>query len=216
MICWEQGGRRGALLLVLSWSASAQISVINGLAHFHPCGSRGHGEILVHNSLDTSVTVLLEVEHLGESPKISIPSEWVLDAGERGAIPYQWIETDSSSQRARIGVYPLYTSPVTRFGGWAVQTQLRYVVSLYRGCLSPSPENEVRAEWDSTLTWQMVGPHFWSAQVQAYGALGEAIEAPFNLFLAPFGTSVSQPVPPGTAYVVARDSRGHQVGCKRP
>ena len=69
MIFWKQGGRRGALLLVLSWSANAQISVINGLAHFHPCGSRGHGEILVHNSLDTSVTILLEVEHMGGSPK---------------------------------------------------------------------------------------------------------------------------------------------------
>ena len=216
MIFWEPGGRLGALLLLLSWAARAQISVVNGLAHFHPCGGSGHGEIHVVNSLDTSVTVLLEVEYVGEYPPISIPSEWILEAGERGAIPYQWVETDSRSQRARIGVYPLYTAPATRLGGWAVQTQLRYAVSLYRGCLSTAPENEVHVEWDSTLTWQMVGPHFWSAQVQAYGALGDAIATPFDLFLAPFGSAVSHPIPPGTAYVIARDSRGYQIGCRRP
>ena len=216
MISLGTGGRLGALLLLLSWAARAQISVINGLAHFHPCGDPSLGEIVVANTLDSAVRVFLEVEHPVEHPHNAIPSEWILEAGQRAAIPYHWLDADSSSQAVRVWVYSTLPQARAEMGTWTVQTQIRYAISLFRGCLTTSPERDVRADWGNTLTWQMVGPDFWSAQVQAYGSLGEAIQAPFDLFLTPFGTSVSQPLPHGTSFVVARDSRGYQIGCKRP
>ena len=172
---------------------------------------------MVANTLDSAVRVFLEVEHPVEHPHIA--SSLGVDSRSRAAGGHPptigWMPT-VVHKPSGYGVYSTLPQARAEMGTWTVQTQIRYAISLFRGCLTTSPEGDVRADWGNTLTWQMVGPDFWSAQVQAYGTLGEAIQAPFDLFLTPFGTSVSQPLPHGTSYVVARDSRGYQIGCKRP
>ncbi len=215
MVVCVPGGRLCALLLCIAFEAPAQISVVNGLAHFHPCGTSNTGEIVVANALDSAVTVLIEFEQSFDNPPISIPSEWRLAGGQQFALPYTWLRSDSSSEAVRLLIYALQPSTTSKIGGWTVQTQLRYAITLYRGCLTQSPETEVLATWDSSLTWHMNSSQFWNAKVQAYGPLGEALEVPFDLFLYP-GRAVQQALPKGVAYVVARDARGHQIGCKKP
>ena len=99
--------------------------------------------------------------------------------------------------------------------GWAIHTQLRFAVKLYRGCLSEQPEDIIRvnAQFGShTLSWQNVGDRFWKASVLPMAHVGEPSGPDISLFLVPHMPSVAMQLPQNTQFVLATDEWGHQLG----
>ncbi|KRO84072.1 MAG: hypothetical protein QNK62_00605 [Cryomorphaceae bacterium] len=215
------GGRFGALLLFAFLPLPftpihGQVSVQNGLAQFLTCDGPTQGEIILQNQLETPLTVLLEIDTLlGSKTLFRIPSEITLPPIGRISVPYTWIRPDSMPHGVCVFISCPPKQISTTAEGWAIHTQLRFAVKLYRGCLSEQPEDIIRvnAQFGShTLSWQNVGDRFWKASVLPMAHVGEPSGPDISLFLVPHMPSVAMQLPQNTQFVLATDEWGRQLG----
>lgn len=211
------GGRYRALLILLHFSMPSfgQVSVLNGLSHFSPCMDPSPQFITVYNASDSACIVFIEMDTTDRPEAfLSIPSEVVVQARERKNIPFEWTP-DSLAHFANLLIYEQNPPAVQHASGWAIQTQIRFAVRLYYGCLCSQPEVDIQAHWTDGLDWQPPAKHYWIAKSQAYHQDGRALGPAEDLFLAPFGQSVKQLPPSDAAYVIAYDEKGNHIGIRR-
>ncbi|MFM1884224.1 MAG: hypothetical protein RL168_408 [Bacteroidota bacterium] len=206
-----EGGLWRALLL-LPLTAQGQLSVLNGLSHFHPCSDVQRGEIWIQNEGDSALTVLLEKRMpLGSVEELQITSEVYLPSHAKVAIPFRWNVGDSLARHAEIELYALPTIPVSSAKNWTVVTEIHYLLHLYTGCTEEAPEKTLSVGLDSILTCTYTGFKIWKAYAQSMGALGQPLGKRKPLFFYP--GKVQHYLPEQEcSYVLIEDERGHTIG----
>mgnify|MGYP001493845528 CR=1 FL=1 len=211
MKCFIGGGLCRALLL-LPLAAQGQLSVLNGLSHFHPCSDVQHGEIWIQNEGDSTLTVLLEKRMpIGAAEELELTSEVRVPSHAQVAIPFHWNVSDSSARHADIELYALPTSPTASKGSWTILTEIHYLLHLYTGCTEEAPEKTLSAEVDSLLTCTYTGFKIWKAYAQSMGALGQPLGQRKPLFFYPGKVQHYLPEQ-DCSYVLIEDERGHAIG----
>lgn len=154
MNCWFGGPTVAGwgLLFFCSLPALGQVVVVNGLGHFHPWDQPAKGSIALMNPTSDSLRVLVQTDSLwGPQHPLRIASEVRMPPQSRRSVPYEWLETDSSSQGLRIYLSTVNdaASPATPAGELRVRISTRYAVDLYRGRITD----------DLDVRWTAEGVH---------------------------------------------------------
>jgi hypothetical protein len=205
------GGLHAALLLFPS-ALIAQLSVLNGLSHYHPCSGALSGEIWLQNEGDSAITVLVDHEvRLGKTEDLLIPSEIQLRGHERRALNFTWNTKDSFAHHALVEVYALPILPVKHESTWTVVTEIHFLLNLYRGCLEESPSTTITVQRDSNLICTYTGTRIWKALAQPYTSIGHPIGPAIPLFFLPGKIHTINP-PHQCAYILLEDDLGQTIG----
>jgi len=205
------GGLHAALLLFPS-TMIAQLSVLNGLSHYHPCSGDLSGEIWLQNEGDSAITVLVVHEvRLGKTEDLLIPSEIQLRGRERRSLNYTWNTRDTFAHHALVEVYAMPKLPVKHENTWTVVTEIHFLLNLYSGCLEESPITTITIQSDSNLVCAYTGTKIWKALAQPYTSIGHPIGPSIPLFFSPGKIHTIDP-PQQCAYFLLEDDLGHAIG----
>lgn len=126
----------------LTYSAQCQISITNGLSHFHST-LETTGVISIKNLTEHPSKVLIYQDSVfGIQHPVKIASEVWLEPFERRSVRYDWLSTDSSSQCRRVYIEPyLDSATATNHPGHiTLRISTRYAVDLYRGRIADDLE----------------------------------------------------------------------------
>jgi len=141
---------------------SAQVVVVNGLGHFHTWNEPAVGHIVLLNSSNDSLRVLVHTDSLwGVQHPLRIPSEVRMAPKERTSVPYEWFGTDSTSQGLRVFLSSIAEHPATESldGMFRVKLSTRYAVDLYRGRIT----DDLKVIWhDGAVHVENSGSDFWA------------------------------------------------------
>ena len=123
--------------------AQCQITITNGLSHFHSIAGESTGVISVKNLENKINKVLIYQDSIfGFQNPVRIPSEIWLAPFERVNVKYSWISSDSASQCRRLFIEPYQdsTSIINQPGQLNLKISTRYAVDLYRGRIADDLE----------------------------------------------------------------------------
>ena len=122
--------------------AKSQITITNGLSHFHS-NLESIGVISLKNLSTAPTKVIIYQDSIfGNQNFVKIPSEVWLEPLEKRSLSYSWQSNDSSSQCRRIFIEPISDSAEVsnQPGQLTLKISIRYAVDLYRGRIADDLE----------------------------------------------------------------------------